>query len=487
MNWAKVYWPRAIRENPNWFLYLPVPEGIEFDYASVGLEHERILKIPMKFRFLKQIDEMTEIQEEYFKLFSDFGGKYYLDAVVCDKPEILLPLKNYFSSPYRTSCVPPVMVANVQYALGADTHKKFMDSLFMAQSAGIAQADVISFVNENSQARAMKYARQHLAPTYVKHIMDNSYHYLNGVNIERVEGFRLAEKPKEPLTVSYGYGLNRVYQFEELFEIFDKLFCSGRNVKVLINSNSASAFNFDFSKYEKHFQVSLDCPQDEFYKMIAPAHAFLFMAKEFEMSYSACEKHLLGLIGVYLDSPRVRNIVYKGYPYIGKTKLELATILRFVLENYYTDEVQEVQRKQVEFIKAKYHGINNGRQYDMRIREAVQRREEYYAQTFDGKKLLLHEIFKNEKDLTYAQFKEKIEKGTTNGIDIEHNYGRYALSRTVWRHCMEQIGFMDTCLTADPHFVRIKDVDASVWSSRYMDMTPEQASDKEESSNESVE
>ena len=463
MNWAKVFLPRLL-ENPNVFLYLPIPKDmpVPFDWASVGLDHPRVMKIPMRYHIseyasFKQIDEMSKIQYEMYEQFGDFCGRYFLDAVIVDKPEVLVTLKNFFVSPYTSSCVPPIFVANTQYAIGADVHKKFQDSLFMAQSAGLAQADVITFVNENSMERALKYCRKHLAPSYTKQIMERSHFYLNGVNIARVEAYKVPEKPASPMTVSYGYGMNRVYQFEELFEIFDKLFCSGRDVQVLVNTNSGGVFGWDWGKYEKHFKIRMDCSQDEFFKTIAPAHAFLFMAKEFEMSYSACEKHLLGLVGVYLDSPRVRNIVYKGYPYIGKNPLQLATILRHVLENYHSEEVQEVQRKQVEFIKKKYDGVHNAYELCARIEEAVQKRDDEYGRQFRGKKLLLHEIFKNEKEVTYDQFLQKIKDGTENGIDIRHNYGRYALSKSVWRHVMTQIGFVDNCQVEDPTFVRVSD------------------------------
>lgn len=461
VNYMKVMLPILLK-NPKVYLYLPVPEGSDFDWGSIGLDHPRVMKIPMKFGVmeyasLKQIDEMTKIQPEYIPNFEDFGGKYYIDAVIVDKPEVLVTWKNIFSSPYVTSCIPPVFIANVQYALGADTHKKFQDSLFMAQSMGLAQADLISFVNANSQTRALKYARQHLAPSYVRQILDRSNFYLNGVNIERMEKFKVAEKPKSPMIVSYGYGLNRVYRFEDLFEIFDKLFCSGRDVKVLINTNSASAFGWNWDKYEKHFQIKVDCPQEEFYRDIATAHAFLFMATEFEMSYSACEKSLLGLVGVFLDSPRARNIVYPGYPYLCKGKLELATALRYVLEHYFEDDVQIVIKKQNEFILKNYNGIRNAEDFVFKIREAVQKRDDFYFKHYQGKKVLLNEIFKDVKEIDYEGFKKKIHDGTINGIDIEWDYGRYALSRTVWRGCMEMIGFEDNCQGPDPYFVRVRE------------------------------
>jgi hypothetical protein len=451
---------RAIVESdPSAFVYLPIPQAKEGeepqDYSAVM--HPRVKLLPMNIT-TKQLQGMLEFPKEITDLFNDRTGRYFVDAVLTTAHTQTAQMRPIFSVHRKGWSIDPLWVNFIMFGIGDST--PLPETYRLQQAVGMLSADVTVYQSKTSQDRVFQSLRRILSPFSCKKILDSTHPMpITSVPMTVLDSVPRKEKPRDHYVVSYGYAMHDTYNYKEIFELFDGVFCAGRKVRVLATTSSGGYVMtspkwreiFD-KRYKKYFEFTYRLSQRDFWTRASEAHAFLFLAKQAESSFSVIEQFMLDQIGVFYESGYAREVTYPGYPYICRGYMEAATTLRYVLENYFSPTVQEVLEKQKAYLREKFDIEKNSVKFHADMREKVNALRSEAKPSPEIVKLT-HELFENRDRLTWAEFAEGVKKNSENGIDVNKT-AEGSRGRSYWRWVVEQAGYPDECQGEDPVFIR---------------------------------
>jgi len=179
----------------------------------------------------------------------------------------------------------------------------------------------------------------------------------------------------------------------------------------------------------------------------------LFLAKNAEASFCVFEHFLLGCVGVFKESNFFHEACYDGYPYVGKSNTEIFAHLKYVLENYFEPDVQDVLRRQQEFIKSKWSvdAIMNG--FGDSVDAANRKRLQKSVPSSLTE--VCREQFGEMETVEWDDFVAGIKDGTKYSMNIEDSM-YLATLRSVFRKAMFDIGFEDDLSSDKPRFQKKK-------------------------------
>ena len=469
-NWSKVFFRRIVEYDPKAFVYFPVPEGCENDYAEI--EHARIYKFPVPM-VGNQYMESSWVQEIFHQKFSDVFGRYCPDIVVCDKACVIPSLKLGLDIWSPKARPPKVYVSKTLFIFDHDEIEWVSRDFEMNQSLGYAMADRILWKSDADYARGFKIAQRYLSASMLGEMARSKF--LGGY----IPNFAACEphyhdpmtKPSSPRLLNYAYGGNADYHVTEVLEAFDLTFKTTSNVGVLITCPTVySGRHFQKAlKGKEYAELHLGLSQAEYLSKIKNAHVFIYYpSRPGTMSGAVIEQQLLGLVGVFPADDRKPVSLYPDYPYVFRDKRELFHLTRYLIEHYYDPEVQRVIETQRAFVQ----------RYDPRV-DAVRIYEECLR--------LLREktaLFDTQASRIKTELIELLREGTMSlpEVDLDQvltlmrrhsKYGNLNLNniqtlaksltspaqvRTLMRH----IGFEDMCDGAAVRFRRIGDGDGAV-------------------------
>jgi len=452
----KNYIRQAVLTDPDGKIYLAMPKDADWVRADMDYPNVHIIETSTLVGGQFQRWNIVRIPQEIKDLFSDFCGKYIVDAVVFVSPEhVPQYVAELFSTVSNNSLV-PITYSNVMFGL---SDRNMNEPYRVLQSAGLQLCDGHAWVSEVSYKRSMEVVRRHVSPAIYNKI-DSSCSKVRtmAIPLDYVKQFNVKEKPKDKWVVNYGYGFNSAYDYQAVFEIVDALYSVGYPLRFIMNTSSKAQGKHgnDFTevwkkRYEHHFDYTYGLPQEEFWKRASEAHAFLFLATDAEGSFSVIEQFMLGLVGVFKYSDWLREFLYPGYPYVAKTNNEIATLLKYVCENYFTPEVQEVLQKQTEHIRNLHDVPNLGK-----IHKEVMDLSEKRKSKFPPPKNMVSVVSKIPESQTRITFDELCDfvqaniKFVIDLRDIQPN----SRCKSVWRLAMHLAGWRDDPSTSDTTFIR---------------------------------
>lgn len=441
-----------VRQRDDVYFYLPVPNDTFEDTDLSEIHHERIEIIPMDMlsKSTDHIHGLLHIPPSVLDLFNDLNGKHHIDAVLCTSIPYIATLKGLMSSVRNSYSFPPIYVNCVMYALdSSEAPLAYVHS----QCAGLLSSDINIFQSSYSKRRLFKSVKPILSSSARADILKKtSKSTITSVPLDDVLSVEIQPKAKEKWILNYGYAMNSKYNFRDVFAIFDYLFCSGMDIEVLINTSSirmgrsGKEFGdlFD-SRYSKYFNITHALPQKQFWKRISSAHAFLFLATDAESSFSVIEQHILGLVGVYIDSDYAREITFDGYPYICKNKEELTTTLRYVCENYHQDDVQEVIERQKKYLFDKVDMKKNALIIIDEIENIIKSRQK---DTKGVKEMIIDalEDLGNPTHITSVELASAIKRTSRNRLDYNDGFNwNQGTLRSKFIEQLRLLGWKDTC------------------------------------------
>jgi len=405
--YAKTMYMSLIEKYEDIFLYFPVPE---VSYPSKEIEHPRIMQIPIGNR-KKQRDEMRTYDRSLIDLFSENRGKYFIDIVLCDKQCVASQFMNELIS-YTTGGSGGILLFNnIQFVLDKKHNGFIPQNIINESTKGVIDADLNLMTLNNDLQRILKEARSVFSASSLSKIIKSSKIKMGSIDIDRIDNANISVKKNEEFTVNWGYGLNSDYNFEDVFQVIDSLFCSGRKVKILICTPGGFT-KANWKMNYRYFEMMVRCPQEEFWSNISKAHCFVYMAGMSELSYSVLEQQYLGLVGVFLNRPYLDGWLYEGYPFIAKDKNEIAFMLRDIYNNYESDRIQDVIKKQKDFIK-KYSKNDRVDTLYQLFKERYDAMIEDKRERYEGIPPLLISIFKDiDGPITYEEFKKLVAEGS---------------------------------------------------------------------------
>lgn len=458
---AKNFFKVFLEQHQKAFVYFPVPSNDkDFDYSEI--DHPRLLRVPFHVPSYYQDQQMLELPPEIRDLFDDRKGKYIVDAVVTTMPTFIPYYLGRLYSHIRTYTVRPGVVTFVLFGLGDQYPVQFQD----LQLIGLLESDRLVWQSKASRDRVFGRARKMLSAAACKRMLERSLDAsLTSIPVSRIDAVEKKEKPNDEFVVNYGYALNSVYNFKTIFEVFDWAYCVGQKIRLLVTTSSAKLVTnskalVKFAKrFKHHVDFKFQLTQEEFWHHASEAHAFLFLGDQVESSFSVLEQFMLGQVGIFADSKYAREVTFDGYPYICRGAHKAAAALRYLSENYWGDEVQEVLAKQQAFVREHYDLDKTYAAMAAAIPEMLEKKPRETKEGAGGTLVkTLQEAFAGKDKVTWPEFREGIKSGTSYEIDVDAAE-RLSRGRSFWRLCMLRAGFEDACDSPQPTFIRSAGVD----------------------------
>lgn len=451
----------SIVQNRDCHLYLCVPDSVsDRAWVEEQLKHPRltIIYVPA---YKNQHREMTWLPGEIIKRFAEMGGDLYIDALLTDKT-VAVPYFREALHTWTENGTGGITIAVVdRFFLREVEHNYQQEGWYRDQAFGHASADLICWTTKNVQTDAMNAAKKWLSFSEIKKMREKSIFSYSSLDIERMKPFIVERDPNDPVrVVNYAYALSSGYKWQDNLEMFDYLFARGnRNVKILVTTATLMEGIFP-ERWSNYMEIHQGLPRNEFWKKISTAHAFVHLPQYVQLSQSVLEQQMLGIVGVFPNRPWAYDMTYPGYPYIGKDKVEMGGMLRHVIDNYFTDEVQDVIKKQREFICERFDGVKCA----VGLYDAVKKITPDRMPGAPGDlPALCHAIFKDipvGATVTYDEWKEKIKDNTRVRFNVDKApMALQGVCKNRWRKATLMVGFKDDFSNEKPTFIRVVPAD----------------------------
>jgi len=442
---------KGMSKNRNVFIYLGMPIGTDPEFTKNISSMENVQLIPMRYQ-VNQVLDLLYCPEDMFHEFNEIKGEHIIDAVITDKPHYIPYIKAAISSHSRGTCNQiPVVFMNRYFIRGH--HGTVPEQIRRTQYFGLMEADLCNWITFEVMEDALRNGRKYLTPFYLKEIRERSCSHFSSLDTQRLDKY-ICEKPKDQIILNYAYGANTTYKYEETFDELDEIFQSGRNVKVVITTSSQKIKKIE-ERYKFHFEFNFGLPQDEFFAKIASAHVFIHIPSWTELSLSVLEQQYLGMVGVMPNAPWAKEATYEGYPYLVSSKSELKATVRYLVDNYWSDEVQDVIKKQREFLVERFDGILAGEKLFDKIYNVTEDRR---TKVTPSTEKLYSEWFTKD-EYSYEEWRQVIMASSSAKHDIDEMKNQEVwrgMSKSVYYQAMKCLGYVDTCQSNKPHWVKIK-------------------------------
>lgn len=449
-NWGKVL-VKVLSEEGH-YLYILVPEGVEVPNEYVG----RYTYVPTSWDRV-QSQELCNPDFRALKPFRMSDGPIVIDAVLNDKVMANSSIRAYLEDTNYNLTGRLVNAVELSYVFGAWIQRTKTPAIMKAQSYGISSADIVLW-NDSYQFDAIyRDFRKFLSVTEVSRIRENSLFGVASLDPERVMKYRV-EKSRDVVRFNYANGMNADYQYERIFDCFDFLFRLGKKVEVIATIPDPQVSVRFMHLQQKggqwpELKIYLGLSQEEFYKVAATCHVGMFLGRGGEINGSIPEQQLLGQVIVFVNNPFLGDWVYEGYPYVARNNTELKMWLKFLAENYWTDEVQGVLAKQQQFVLER----QNDRKSLVRLSNEMKRQFAEQCQRTGMKSIYaaLSKYLEGVSELSYDGLVEAVKNCTDKGIPMHRPYGRMRLDKLLYHRFMYRLGFVDTCESPVPFYRRV--------------------------------
>lgn len=447
-NYVKVL-IRKMVESRDCYAYVAIPEGTA-DQCAELMDHPRIEVIEMKAS-KNQYRDLCLYPTELVDYFNELEGEKYIDAVLTDKALLIPFLKSQLYTFTRNGCSQIPVGWIDQFFMRPTEHSYMQEHHIRSQIWGFAEADFLVWASDNVKMDALGVARKYVAPSVLKAMREKSFNWFSAADIHRLDGLLTHEKRQDKVVLNYAYATNDAYKYKDVFEILNRVYEGGRDVDILVTTSSKGSIipqRFKQSNVTIHNALA----QDEFFEKVAKeAHVFLYMPDYSELSQSVLEQQYLGLVGIFPHKQWAKDTTYEGYPYLAANKIELEAMLRHVVDNYWTDEVQDVIKRQRQYILEEFDATHLAQNIYDKMSALIEPAGKLWKT-----KDTLEELFADRDEVDYQTWVTAIKEGTNMGYDMDNMpVARYGLGKNLFRRLMWDIGFEDTCEGPLPHFRRV--------------------------------
>ena len=452
-NWAKNFF-RNVIDNDDFYLYFCVPEDTEEDFSEVSGKNVKL--IPIKSS-MWQYEEMYYLDDRIIDLFKQSTGKYVIDAVISDKTLCSNYLMSNINDTYnKAHKILNILTSKFTLLREAKTKESLQKHLFFSQMENFAMCDLLMLVSEFQKGRILDTCRRYYSATIISELEKKMFVRMSTNNIETLESICL-EKPTDKILFNYSNAIHSGYKAEKIFEEFNMLFKLSKPVEIVITTPSVKGGRVFAQKLQhyKHFEFHMGLNQDDFWKVAGRCHVGMHMSKGGELNNSVIEQMMLRQVIVFLDSKMARSHVYKGYPFLAKNHTEIQVMLRDVIENYWTDRIQDVIDKQKKYVIDNFDGIKNSQRaisviYDMYLNMYAEFCNNPSRQLINW----MEDRFKDIDEISWDEFKRIVKSETSGKINMDKAHGQIRLTKNQMYLLMQSIGFKDTNDSEMPNFRR---------------------------------
>ena len=459
-NNLKVLLRTLVERHEDIYVYYPLPPSPPFDLSAAEyLNHPRIETFPVS-AYPEQGDEAVSAPSELFERFNIISGRDFVDVVICDKPRISLWLRMILNNNLQGYEYATPVVNYVQYPLIRGGRVKCLPEFEYAQVLGWYSGHNI-WCSHHDYELGMRCARKYAKGSMLRRIQEQSHIGVGTViDHERIDRYA-KPKPRGEIRINYASRLGAHYRFKEIFKEIETLYCTGRDVRLVITSPSPALGRGgarelkDLKTKGLPLEIHAPCPQESFYEIGSRCHVSLYLIRETGPSLALREQVYMGQ-AVIVPRERAYEELLPDWPYMYDTDDEMRVMLRHVVENYWADDIQEalaVQKKRIrEEFDAGHRADELRRVLQQALDDAAQE-ESWFGWLIE----LVAEVLKKAgqpDSFSWAEFsvllKEHAERRSTPD---EYVY----LGRTRWHfvHAIRKAGYVDSCDRPEQIFRRV--------------------------------
>lgn len=457
-NNMKVLLRNLVEMHEDVHVFYPYPDNEAFDVSAISyLEHPRIKLIPVEARKIQSEDNVF-LPAAIMDLFNTCDGEYHVDLILSDKQRIAVWIELLLNDQIRAVPSGVPIVNFTQYPVNREGRLEHYGEAFEF-------AQVLGWYNgwnmwgsRVDYEDCLKAARKYASPRVVRRIMDRSFHDVQTViACDRISGYS-KEKPRDEIRINYASRFGTHYEFEELFEEVDLLYKAGRPVKLVVTSPSlvpgrvGSRVLNELEERKQSFEVHYRCPQEEFYGHASQCHVALWRIKQASAFLTLREQVFMGQAVVIPDGPTYREQL-PDYPYMYRDTKEMRVMLRHVVDNYWSEEVQNVVAKYRQYVQDRYDVKGRMDALHAFFAERIRESEVHDASCTNMVREAL-ELAGWPERMTYDELRDVLRKHTRIGKDIEVRYTGTA--RNNYRWIMADVGYRDTQEEFYPVYEKVK-------------------------------
>lgn len=460
-NWAKLLFRTIVEEDPEAFVYFAVPEGYDNDYRDI--DHPRIYKFPVSAS-INQYIESGRLQDVYLENFNDMEGPYHPDIVIVDKTPVLPMLKSGLQGWLTKVAAPRVYITKTVFVFYRPQHD-VTPELEAMQSLGYASADMSLWMTERDyDKKAWPVAERWLSPAMRAEIGRSKRMggWMANMDAARKHMIDPMDKPRDVRTLSWAVGGTTGYHVKEVMEVYDLLYKANPMVRTLVTTPSTAGgrtWKAATEGKEAGLDVNYGLNQEQYLEKVKDAHAFVLWTKgEGLFSASAIELQMMGLVGVFPAGPQKPGTLMPDYPYLFNTKDEMFHMLKYVTDHYFEPDVQEVIRKQREFVIENYETRANCLAIYEEAKDRLASKVEKLATQGGRDQLmnLLADCVVGLPEFTMPQLRLLIQQKAQTKFDMYNLRQQTQVMTTPGqiRWLLWHLGYKDDCQTKDVRFVR---------------------------------
>lgn len=261
-------------------------------------------------------------------------GCRFIDAVLTSRAGIVQAIKTALSA------VDLDMVPVVYLEPGAEDKLRRIKSEGFKRSMAHTwlSADLCVLLTDNEKSVALEQLRTFASGSEVRAFMQRMLVNPVGVPVDAADKYRSSPK-HDKFTLFFGARANDVKQLDDVYDVYDRIYRSGRDVRIVFATPSTLPRTLkhighgrlkENPNVEFHSQLS----RDEYMRLMSGAHAFVAWSKWEGFPVGFWEQMYLGLVGLFPDKPWARSQLPKDYPFFFSTKAECFALLSTVIDRY---------------------------------------------------------------------------------------------------------------------------------------------------------
>jgi hypothetical protein len=455
-NSMKVILRRLVETHEDVFVYYPIPkEGFDLS-ATEYLDHPRIQRVPVSAA-TDQEGDLIYLPDELVKMFNVNTGEHIVDLILCDKSRISVWVELLLNNQMNAMDGSIPLVNFNQFTMVREGRTRhYTQSFEYSQVLGWFAAHGNLWGTRHDFDLALKAARKYAKGTVIQRIIDSSFFGCGlAMDCDRIDEHSNS-KPRGEVLVNYASRLGHHYKFREIFRELETLFKTGRKFKLVITTPSIARGMLGGKELKRlkreglPHELHIACPQTEYYERASQCHVSLYMIRHSGATMGLREQIFMRQVVVAPNEPVYRELL-PDYPFLYDTEDEMRVKLRRAVDNYWTEEVQEVVERYRERVREHY---DIGARVDS-VYGFFEKLVGDNARTYPNiRKLTQAALDANgwPDEVDYEGFREMVKKGTRTKRDVEATFTGY--NRMHFIRALRELGYRDTCATSTPTYVR---------------------------------
>jgi len=303
-------------------------------------------------------NSLADFDPTLFDLFNRRGGKHFIDVTTTSSPAMI---------PYLSALLCDIGEGGIPvicFEPGiSDKMARIEGSIIISRLCmlGYSVAKTI-FLTDDEKRIAIKTAMKWMSPSEVKRLDDRSVVAAVGVPTDILK--RYVGRPKNSVfTLFFGARVNAVKNVDEIVELYDKLYASGLNLKIVICTSTPDMLAMRYIGKElfsknKNIELYTDMNREQYLELASRAHVFVANSDREGFPVGFWEQMYIGVIGLFRRRPWSLSQIPHDYPYIFNNLTEAAGMLLDLYQHY--DERVTVLEGIKQIVDTKYQA---GRMY----------------------------------------------------------------------------------------------------------------------------